>query len=48
MLNPKYQRYADRLRELVAEGQTVAKSTVIAVTVACLSEFDANTLQMFC
>jgi len=25
MLNPKYQRYADRLRELIEEGQTVAK-----------------------
>lgn len=25
MLNPKYKRYADRLRELVEEGQTVAK-----------------------
>lgn len=25
MLNPKYQRYADRLRELIEDGQTVAK-----------------------
>jgi len=25
MLNPKHQRYADRLRELIIEGQTVAK-----------------------
>jgi len=25
MLNPKYQRYADRLRELIKEGQTLAK-----------------------
>ena len=25
MLNPKYTRYADRLRELIEEGQRVAK-----------------------